>query len=193
MRELMLIENPSGRGRGRNPVYVAPYSYRKPSIGKRVHVPGYVKNLPGERNPRGGIMKNPIGTRAITKEWLGGMNMTDMGAALGGLASSTMLPGIIIRTADTMGQKLLKAVVAFACAAGAGFVFRNISPSAGKMAVAGGVAGALAQTISAFTGITIGQPSSRLLSRPSNPTSRVLSRTSIGQTTKPGYEDVQIF
>lgn len=157
MRELMLIENPGGRGR--NPVYVAPYSYHKPSIRKRVHVPGYVKHLPGERNPRGGIMRrNPNGVRDITKEWFAGMNFMDMGAALGGLASSTMLPGIFIKTADTTGQKLLKVLVSFACAAGAGFVFRNVSPAAGKYAVAGGVAGALAQTLGAFTTVQIGRP-----------------------------------
>ena len=157
MQELMLIENPRKR-RGRNPVYVAPYSYRKPSIHKRVSVPGYVKHLPGERNPRGGNVKNPNGVRAITKQWFAGLDIMDMGAALGGLASSTMIPGMIVPSAVTMGQKIWKAVLAFGCAAGAGFVFQNVSSSAGKMAVAGGVAGALAQTIGAFTGVSIGQP-----------------------------------
>ena len=160
VRELMLIENPKTSGRrGRNPVYVAPYSYRKPSIGKRVHVPGYVKHLPGERNPRGGIMaRNQLGVRAISRQWFGGLDMMDMGAALGGLTASTMLPGMLVRTTDTMGQKIWKAVLAFGCAAGAGFVFQNISPSASKYAVAGGIAGALAQTLGAFTGVKIGQP-----------------------------------
>lgn len=104
------------------------------------------------------MRKNPIG--AVTKEWFGGLDMMDMGAALGGLAASTMLPGMIIKTADTTGQKLLKTGVALACAIGAGFVFRNVSPSAGKYAIAGGVAGALAQALGAFTGIQIGRPRS---------------------------------
>ena len=103
---------------------------------------------------------NPLGAKALSREWLGGMDVMDMGAALGGLASSTMLPGMFIKETATTGQKILKSVVAFACAAGAGFVFRNVSPSAGKMAIAGGVAGALAQTIGAFTTIQIGRPSS---------------------------------
>lgn len=158
MKELVLIENPKFAGRrGRNPVYVAPFSYTRGH--KRVHVPGYVKHLPGERNPRGGKMsKNPLGVATLQREWLGGMDMMDMGAALGGLASSTMLPGMLIKDTTTTGNKILKAVVAFACAAGAGFVFRNVSPSAGKYAIAGGVAGALAQTIGAFTNVKIGNP-----------------------------------
>ena len=118
------------------------------------------------------MARNPLGVKSIQREWLGGMDMMDMGAALGGLASSTMLPGMIVRTADTTGQKLLKALVAFAAAAGAGFVFRNVSPTAGKMAVAGGIAGALAQTIGAFTNIKIGQPS---ISHP-------ITRRRIGET-----------
>ena len=98
------------------------------------------------------------GVRGITKEWFGGLDMMDMGAALGGLAASTMIPGMIIKEATTPGQKLWKAVAAFACAVGAGFVFRNVSPSAGKYAIAGGVAGALAQTLGAFTNIKVGAP-----------------------------------
>ncbi len=168
VKELMLVENPQIFGRrGHNPVYVSPYSYHKPSIRKRVHVPGYVKHLPGERNsggimrrnPKGGIGKGGIG--AVTKEWFGGLDLMDMGAALGGLAAATMLPGMVIKTTETTGQKLLKTGVAFACAIGAGFVFRNVSPTAGKYAIAGGVAGALAQALGAFTGITIGRPSPR--------------------------------
>ena len=157
----MLIENPLGRGRA-NPVYVAPFSYTRNR--KRVRVPGYVKNLPGERNPRGGKVANQLGVKTIQREWLAGMDVMDMGAALGGLASSTMIPGMIVRTADTSGMKLVKALVAFACAAGAGFVFRNISATSGKYAVAGGVAGALAQTLGMFTNVKIGGPMSRRIS-----------------------------
>ena len=156
MRELMLIENPSRR-RGRNPVYVAPFSYTRGH--KRVRVPGYVKHLPGERNPGGRTMarRNQI-ARVIPREWTQGVDLMDAGAALGGLAASTMLPGMIVRTADTMGQKIWKLVVCLGATVGAGMVLRNVSPGAGKMAVAGGLAGTLSQALSMFTNVKIGQP-----------------------------------
>ena len=158
MRELQLIENPRfSRRRGRNPVYVAPFSYTRGH--KRVHVPGYVKNLPGERNPRGGKMaRNQLGMRTISRQWFAGVDMMDAGAALGGLAASTMLPGMFVRDPVTLGQKWMKILAAFGAAVGAGFVFQNISATAGKYAVAGGLAGALQQTLAAFTNIKIGQP-----------------------------------
>jgi hypothetical protein len=158
IQELMLIANPSSRGSCHNPTYVAPYTYQ--NHGREIFVPGYVKNLSGERNPkrRSNNMRNPVSVGAIKKEWLGGLSVMDMGAALGGLAASTMLPGLIITDTSTTLKKVLKIVVAVGMAAGAGFVARNISPTAGKYAIAGGIAGALAQGISAFTSIKIGSP-----------------------------------
>ncbi len=156
VEELMLIENPRRGFRG-NPTYVAPYNYKRD--GKHVMVPGYIRSSHRSQNPKGGKkMKNPLAVAGLQKEWFGGLNFMDMGAALGGLASSTMLPGLIIKDASTTGKKLLKAAVAILCAVGAGFVARNISPNAGKYAIAGGVAGALAQAIGMFTNIQIGRP-----------------------------------
>ena len=159
MQELLLIENPTGRY-GRNPVYVAPYSYRR--RGKRVSVAGHVKNLPGERNSRGGKMasRNPLGIKALGGEWLGGLNVMDMGAAAGGLIASSILPGALIKDPMTTGSKILKIALAFGAAIGAGFIFRNISPSAGKAAIAGGIAGTVVQAIGAFTNWQIGGHSS---------------------------------
>ena len=160
MRELMLIENPQrGRGRrGRNPVYVAPYSYYKSSVHKRVHVPGYVKRFPGERNPQGGnIMRNTMGVRTISKQWFQGVALMEAGAALGGLAMSTMLPGMFVRDTATTGQKWLKIGASALTAIGAGWVFQNVSPTAGKYAVAGGLAGTLQQALAAFGIVTIGK------------------------------------
>jgi len=152
----MLIENPHGR-RGRNPVYVAPYSYVKPSIHKRVHVPGYVKHLPGERNPRGGKMaRNQLGVRALSRQWFQGVDLMEAGAALGGLAMSTMLPGMFVKDTVTTTQKWLKIGASALSAVGAGWIFQNVSPTAGKYAVAGGLAGTLQQALSAFGVITIG-------------------------------------
>ena len=116
------------------------------------------------RNPQGGIMKG-LGVKSISREWFAGMDLMDMGAAVGGLAASTMIPGRIVTVAETTGQKIMKIAVAFACAAGAGFLARNISLTAGKYAVAGGVAGALSQTLGAFTNVDIGKPSMRYISR----------------------------
>ena len=156
MQELMLISNPYGRG-GRNSAYVAPYSYYKPSARKRVHVPGYVRS----GRIKGGTMKNPVKIGAIGREWFQGVDVMDAGAALGGLMASTMLPGMFVKESSTTMGKLLKLGAALASAAGAGFVFRNISATAGKMAVAGGMAGALSQAIGMWTNIQIGRPSSR--------------------------------
>ena len=158
VQELLLIENPYGRRR-HNPVYVAPYiSHRR---GKRVSVAGHVKNLPGERNPGGGKMskRNPVGAKVLGKEWLGGMDMMDIGAAAGGLIVASVLPGALVKDATTTTQKIMKVALAFGAAVGAGFVFRNISTSAGKAAVAGGIAGTVVQAIGAFTNWQIGRPS----------------------------------
>ena len=113
------------------------------------------------RRRRRRARRNPAAALAmpkIAREWLGGMDLMEMGAALGGLAASTMLPGMLVKETGTMGQKILKAIASFGSAIGAGFVFRNVSPSAGKYAIAAGMAGALAQTLGLFTGLKIGQP-----------------------------------
>ena len=144
LTELMLIENPG------NPTFVAPYRYTRQ--GNRVVVPGYIRT----RNIRRNTMA--VSAKSIGREWFGGMNLTDMGSALGGLAASTMLPPLVVKDTSTTGMKVAKAVTAFACAAGAGFIFRNINPLAGRYAVAGGVAGALAVTLGLFTGVQIGAP-----------------------------------
>lgn len=132
-------------------------------------------------------MKNPVSAIALpkfTKEWFGGMDVMDMGAALGGLAASTMLPGMLMKTPTTTGQKIWKAMVSFAAAIGAGFVLRNVSASAGKYAVAGGVAGALAQTIGLFSNIKIGDAM-----QISGPGRHVPS--GLGQTPGPGFEELR--
>jgi len=95
---------------------------------------------------------------AVARQWLGGMDLMDMGAALGGLAAATMIPGILVPTVTTMTQKVMKLLASFGSAIAAGFLFKQVSPSASKFAIAGGVAGALAQSLGMFTPIKIGQP-----------------------------------
>ena len=97
--------------------------------------------------------------KAIGKEWFGGLNVMDMVGALGGLTMATMLPSALVKDATTNNQKIGKVLLAFGGAVAAGFIFRNLSPTAGKYAVAGGVAGALTQTINVLRPGTIGRNS----------------------------------
>ena len=61
-----------------------------------------------------------------------------------------------------MGQKLLKLAVSLGAAMAAGALGRSmISPSAGKSAIIGGVAGTAAQALGMFTNIKIGNPAPR--------------------------------
>ena len=107
-------------------------------------------------------MRNQLSTRVVTREWLQGVDAMDAGAALGGLMASTMIPGMVVRDAATQGQKIWKLIVSLGSAIGAGFIFRNISPTAGKMAVAGGLAGSISQVLAMFTNIKIGGPGRRI-------------------------------
>ena len=101
-------------------------------------------------------MRNP--STALAREWFQGVNAMDAGAALGGLAASTLLPSMLVKETTTITQKILKLTASLASAAAAGFVFRNVSASAGKMAIAGGLAGTLTQALGMFTNIQIGRP-----------------------------------
>jgi len=70
-----------------------------------------------------------------------------------------MIPGMIVTSTGTMGQKLWKLTVSLGAAIGAGALGRAmISPSAGKAAIIGGIAGTSAQALGMFTNIQIGRP-----------------------------------
>lgn len=153
---------------------------------------------PGRRykyNPRHRVSKrrntmskrNPAGLGGLTKEWFGGMDIMEMGAALGGLAAATMIPGMIITTTTTTANKVMKAIASFVCAIGAGFIARNVSPGAGKAAMTGGIAGALAQTVGLFTTIKIGGPMQL-----NAPTFRP-QMSQIRQTPGPGFEELKTY
>ena len=195
MEELMLLENPwygeprrhsraAKKGhRGRNPTYIAPYDYYKPSIRQTVSVPGYVKRLPGERNPKGGTMKKSL-AGAIPREWTQGVDLMDVGSAVAGLAAAGIIPGMVVTTTATGMQKFLKILTSVGVAFAAGFVFRNVSSSAGKAAVLGGLAGAATQAIGTYTNVQIGRPDVRRLSPPVG--------GSIRQTTFDEFADVRV-
>ena len=163
MEELMLLENPIKRRR--NPAKVRSYTYYKPAIGKPIHVRGYQRRLPGQKNnpTQGGKTmarkRNPamagIGT------WFQGVDIADAGAAFGGVIAASMIPGLIITNANTAGRKMGKLLVSLLSAAGAGYVGSTISNSAGKMAAAGGLAGTCVQGIGMFSSIQIGSLGTR--------------------------------
>ena len=103
-------------------------------------------------------MRNPV--KGVAREWFQGVNMVDAGAALAGFAAATSLPRVIVKTAEgaelSMNQKIMKIFVAAGATVVAGFACRNINANAGKMAIAGGLAGTLSQAIGSFTNYKIG-------------------------------------
>jgi len=116
--------------------------------------PYYRNRRRKRRNP----MARGFALPSTMREWTQGVDLMDAGAAVGGLAAATMIPGMIVTSTATMGQKLWKLTVALGCAVGAGALGRAmISPSAGKAAIIGGVAGTSAQALGMFTNIQIGQ------------------------------------
>lgn len=144
----MLLENPRRRGRGRrryNPYGFDAFGNMNPRRRRRK----------SRRNPMAKALELP----RTVREWTQGVDVMDAGAAVGGLAAATMIPGIIVKDPVTIWQKLWKLGVSLGAAFGAGAIGRAvISPSAGKAAVIGGVAGTAATAIGMFTGFTIGQP-----------------------------------
>ena len=103
--------------------------------------------------------RNPARALALPKmgELSQGVDFMDAGAAVGGFAAATMIPGMLMKTSVTTMQKVLKVALSVGCAFGAGWAARNfMSAKVAKAAVIGGLAGAGAHAIGAFTGISIG-------------------------------------
>ena len=169
---LELLENPRRRRRRsrHNPNIVGFDEFGNP-----ITVGGYKSSMGRSNIMRRNRRRNParaLAMPATVREWTQGVDLMDAGAAVGGLAMSTMLPGVIVKVTDTTGQKVWKLVIALGAAFGAGAIGRAmISPSAGKAAVIGGIAGAAAQGLGMFTGINIGR---KMITG---------SRTRLGETT----------
>lgn len=135
---------------------------------------------------RGGKrMKNPLSAKTLKNEWFAGMDLVDVGAAAGGLVASSMIPSLFVKDAVTTWQKVGKIILALVSTAGAGFIARNISPSAGKAAVAGGIAGTVVQIIASFTSINLGF-------RQLNPGRRIGSSTVVSPAYTREQETVQL-
>ena len=118
-------------------------------------------------NPRRRRRKSRNPTIAIpgVKKWSQGVDLMDVAGGVAGLAAATMVPGMIIKDTTTATQKFMKVLAAVAAALGVGYIAREvISPSAGKAAIIGGLAGTGSQVIGMTTGLTIGGPRRILLS-----------------------------
>jgi len=100
-------------------------------------------------------------------EFFQGVSVMDAGASLAGFAGAVMLPGAIIKVADTTGKKIGKFSLALGSAGIVGLAAKTVGGmSAARAAVAGGLAGALAQALSSFAGVEIGKGTMLGSSRP---------------------------
>ena len=85
-----------------------------------------------------------------------GISTMEVVGAVGGLAAATLVPSMIIKDTSTTTKKIIKVALAFATAVLVGSVAKGLSAEAGKAATFGGIAGAGAQTLAAFTAFKIG-------------------------------------
>jgi len=95
---------------------------------------------------------------ATAKSWFLGVTPMDALAAMGGLALSAYVPGMLIKTTETGGQKFMKILISLGTAAGTGMLVSSVADrKTAQSAVLGGLAGVASQTIAVLTGITIGK------------------------------------
>jgi len=110
-----------------------------------------------KRRKRRNTMKNPKMPKNV-HQFFQGLDAMDAVSALAGFAGASMLPGLIVKTADTNGKKVGKLLLAAGSTGIVGAAAKSItgSMSGAQAAVAGGLAGTLAQAIGMFTSVTIG-------------------------------------
>ena len=109
--------------------------------------------MPNPRGRRSRTMRNP---RAMSIPLVGqfmpkGIKAVDMIAAAGGLALVSFLPGMLVKTPVTMGQKWLKIGVAFGSALIAGYAANTIAKGSAQSAVLGGLAGVGLQIVESIS------------------------------------------
>lgn len=120
-----------------------PYMYRNPSRRKR------------RKNP----IANPTAALGSVEDFFQGIKPMDAGCAVAGFAGATMLPGLLVKDANTTGKKVGKLFLALGSAGLVGLAAKSVGGMSGaRAAVAGGMAGALAQAFSGFFGVSIGTP-----------------------------------
>lgn len=126
--------------------------------------------------------RNPV-SKAFSgvRQWTQGVDMTDIAAGTAGFAAAAMLPGIFIKDTTTTMQKWLKVGAAAASAVVVGMlVKRFMSPSAGKAAVIGGLAGTASQAINLLRPGTIGRQAFL-------PAGRPVGRTGVSTVVSPSF------
>lgn len=137
LSEIILMENPH-RG-----WYGSPYQHRTAAKTGWAH-----------RSKKS--MINPLAMPKTLKGFYQGVSVTDAVAALAGFGLTVYLPSLLIKDVDTTAKKVGKVILAFVSAGVAGLAAKSLSPTAGKAAIAGGMAAALAHALSAFAGVQIG-------------------------------------
>ena len=113
--------------------------------------------------------------------YLHGVDAQDVVAAGAGFFVSGWLPGQVVKPAVvggtlTQNQKIFRILLAAVGALGAGFVAKNLSPSAAKAAVLGGLTGAALSAVNAF------RPGTFAISQTNTVTPRVLSSVRVGES-----------
>ena len=87
------------------------------------------------------------------REWTQGVTIMDGVAGAGGLVATLMIPGMVVPVADTTTRKFGKGALSIGVALAVGAAAKAfLSPTSGKAAVIGGIAGAVAQIMEMVTG-----------------------------------------
>jgi len=121
------------------------------------------------------------------KEWTQGVGIMEGVAGAGGLVAALMIPGMIVPTTDTLARKFGKGALSVACALGVGAAAKAfLSPTAGKAAVIGGIAGAVAQIMEMATGRSLIGGTGRM-SGVRQVTQRNATVSAVGSTGRVGW------
>lgn len=168
-QEILLEENPRGW-------------YGASKAHSRAAKKGWGRRNPVS-NPR--VKAGALAMPTSIDQFFAGVSPMDAAWAVGGFAGAIMLPGAIIRVADTTGQRVGKFLLALGSAGVVGLAAKSVGGvSAARAAVAGGMAGALSQALSSL-GVVIGSPIRQL------PAGRSIAGTARAtQATAPGTEEV---
>ncbi len=105
--------------------------------------------------------RNPVSLGAITKKdtWM------DVVWGVGGFAAANMIPPLIVKTATTTTQKIMKLALSVGIAVVSGMLVHNFNKKdagASKAVMMGGLIGATASAVSTFTQYNISKPVAQL-------------------------------
>lgn len=130
---------------------------------------GYNDILLYENPRRGGrrhSRRNPASAIALPKSLQRFIpaSLSDIAAATGGLAASTMIPAMIVKDTSTVWKKLAKVGVSILSASLAAAIASRIMKGSAKAALLGGLAGTGGMTLAMFTKYQIGGGQRRMVS-----------------------------